>query len=55
MTETTPYPAWMRAEQIAQAVRMAVSSTGRLPVVPRPETRSHVAWEFSGREPRGWR
>ena len=48
LTQLTPYPAWMRAEQILQALVLAVL----LWFVTRPEVRAHFAPDLPGRTTR---
>ena len=49
--QTTPYPAWMRVEQLLQAVILA----GLLWFVLRPEVRAHFATGLPGRDQRRFR
>jgi hypothetical protein len=48
LTQLTPYPVWMRAEQILQALVLAVL----LWFVTRPEVRAHFAPDLPGRTTR---
>jgi len=49
--QASPYPAWMRVEQLAQAVVLA----GLLYAVTRPEMRAHFAKGLPGRDVRRFR
>ncbi len=49
--QLTPYPAWMRLEQVAQAVVLAAL----IYFVTRPEVRSHFAKGLPGRDVRRFR
>ncbi len=48
LVQLTPYPAWMRAEQLLQALVLA----GLLWFVLRPQVRAHFAPGLPGRAPR---
>jgi hypothetical protein len=49
--QATPYPAWMRVEQLVQALVLAAL----LFVVTRPEVRQHFARGLPGRDVKRWR
>ncbi len=51
LVQLTPYPAWMRAEQLLQAVVLG----GLLWFVLRPEVRAHFAPGLPGRDARRFR